>query len=128
MPDLIARALLRLCSLLFPARGKHRATPTPAPEPAPAPSPQPRHPEPESHSAAFLTQQPTPEPAHVNPWRKPWRGPSAETVREIFHAEEVQSLTPEQRERWWAAAFSAIGVDYDFPTINITGAHPAVAA
>ncbi|MGW3951179.1 hypothetical protein ACWEKM_09600 [Streptomyces sp. NPDC004752] len=54
-------------------------------------------------------------------WSRPWRGPSADDARAIFHAEETRSLTPEQRERWWAAAFSEIGVDYDFPTINITG-------
>ncbi|MFE0189273.1 hypothetical protein [Streptomyces sp. NPDC058989] len=119
MTDLILRALKHLCSLLFPARGKHRATPAPAPEPAPNPSRRTRRPE-----------QTNPEPANasVNPWLTPWRGPSGKEVREIFHAEEVQSLTPEQRERWWATAFFEIGIDYDFPTINITGVHPAAAA
>ncbi|WP_329148848.1 hypothetical protein OIU91_21425 [Streptomyces sp. NBC_01456] len=87
-----------------------------------------RRPAPGRHSAAHFAQQAAYEPVSVNPWRKPWRGPSAATVREIFHAEEVRSLTPEQRERWWAAAFSAIDVDYDFPTINITGAHRTVSA
>lgn len=118
MPDLIA-CLVRLLSLLFPATGKHRATPAPAPEPAPNPS-----------REAGRPEQPNPEPANasVNPWRTPWRGPSSEAVRAIFHAEEVRSLTPDQRERWWAAAFFEIGVDYDFPTINITGARPAEAA
>ncbi|WP_240167488.1 hypothetical protein [Streptomyces noursei] len=62
----------------------------------------------------------------MSPWLEPWRSPSAEAVREIFYAQEVQSLTPEQRERWWAAALGEIGVDYDFPTINITGARRAV--
>ncbi|MFF4607961.1 hypothetical protein ACFY12_35140 [Streptomyces sp. NPDC001339] len=52
MPEPIARAFVRLCSLLFPARGKHRATPTstPAPEPAPTPSPQSSRPLPEHKS------------------------------------------------------------------------------
>ncbi|MFE6689661.1 hypothetical protein ACFVFQ_24680 [Streptomyces sp. NPDC057743] len=91
-----------------------------------------RRPGPGRHSAAFFASHPAPEPAPaaitVNPWLEPWRGPSADAVREIFRADEVQSLTPEQRERWWAAAFCEIGVDYDFPTLNITGAHRAVAA
>ncbi|WP_286160543.1 hypothetical protein [Streptomyces yunnanensis] len=62
----------------------------------------------------------------MSPWVEPWRGPSATVVRDIFNATEVQSLRPEQRERWWAAAFCEIGVDYDFPTIGVTGAHRAV--
>jgi len=106
MRDAIARALAWVLALL-PWTGRPR---------------------PGRHSATFFAQQATSEPVSVNPWLKPWRGPSAEMVREIFHAEEVQSLTPEQRERWWAAAFFEIGVDYDFPTINITGAHRAVPA
>ncbi|MFE1773777.1 hypothetical protein [Streptomyces sp. NPDC059008] len=84
--------------------------------------------EPGRHSMTYLAQQPSPEPVSANPWLRPWRGPSSKEVREIFHAEEVQSLTPEQRERWWAAAFFEIGVDYDFPTNNITGAHRVAAA
>ena len=42
-------------------------------------------------------------------------------MRAIFHAEETRALTVDQRERWRAAAFAEIGVDYDFPTPNITG-------
>lgn len=42
MTDLIAHALACLCSLLFPARGKHRAAL--APVPAPAPTVRPRRP------------------------------------------------------------------------------------
>ncbi|WP_039638373.1 hypothetical protein [Streptomyces sp. 769] len=85
-----------------------------------------RRPEPGRHSAAFFASHPEPEPVTVSLWREPWRGPSAAVVREIFHAQEVQSLTPEQRERWWAAELCEIGVDYDFPTINITGARRVV--
>lgn len=98
MRDSIARALLRVLRLLLPARGKRRAVPA-----APVTAPTSRA---ESRAA----------------WSRPWQGPSAEDARAIFHAEETRSLTPEQRERWWAAAFSEIGVDYDFPTINITRA------
>ncbi|THA58091.1 hypothetical protein E6P78_30715 [Streptomyces sp. A0958] len=97
MRDSIARALLWVLRLLLPARGKRRAVPA-APVTAPT-----------SRAA----------------WSRPWQGPSAEDARAIFHAEETRSLTPEQRERWWAAAFSEIGVDYDFPTMNITGARSA---
>ncbi|MCZ1009423.1 hypothetical protein O1L68_24435 [Streptomyces lydicus] len=95
MRDSIVRALVWVLRLLLPARGKHRAlTETPVTTPEPRPK-----------SVA---------------WSQPWRGPSADEARGIFHAEETQGLTPEQRERWWAAAFAEIGVDYDFPTINIT--------
>ncbi len=102
MRDSIARALLWVLRLLLPARGKRRAAPAASPVIVPVPRTEP--------GAA---------------WSRPWRGPSAEDARAIFHAEETRSLTPEQRERWWAAAFSEIGVDYDFPTINITGARSA---
>ncbi|MGW8975104.1 hypothetical protein [Streptomyces platensis] len=97
MRDSIARALVRVLSLLLPARGKRRAALATPPEAAP---------------------EPRPEPAAA--WARPWRGPSADDARAIFKAEETRTLTPEQRERWFAAAFSEIGVDYDFPTINIT--------
>lgn len=121
--------LLKWAERLFPGRGKHRAAPAFASAPAPAPAPAPES-APDSSRGTNQPDQPKPEPANasVDPWRTPWRGPTAKAVREIFHAEEVQSLTQDQRERWWAAAFFEIGVEYDFPTINITGAHPAVAA
>ncbi|WP_329148325.1 hypothetical protein OIU91_19935 [Streptomyces sp. NBC_01456] len=111
--------LLKWAERLFPARGKHRAAPAPAPESAPDPS-----------RGTNQPDQPNPEPANasVDPWRTPWRGPSAKAVRAIFHAEEVQSLTQDQRERWWAAAFLEIGVEYDFPTVDITPARQVVAA
>ncbi|MFE4374017.1 hypothetical protein ACFRMN_38505 [Streptomyces sp. NPDC056835] len=91
MRDCISRALLWVLRMMLPARGRHAAVPVTAPAPAP-----------------------------VSPWSEPWTGVSAKETRAIFHAEETRSLTPEQRERWWAAAFSEIGVDYDFPTMNIT--------
>lgn len=104
MRDAIARALTRVLALL----------------------PWIQRPDPGRHSAAFFASQPA--PTTMNPWLEPWQGPSAAAVRGIFHAGEVQLLTPEQRERWWAAAFCEIGVDYDFPTLNITGAHRVVSA
>ncbi|MFE3648227.1 hypothetical protein ACFXO2_10325 [Streptomyces sp. NPDC059152] len=57
-----------------------------------------------------------------------WTGPSSTEARAIFRAKEAQTLTPEHRERWWAAAFAEIGVDYDFPTLNITPVRREVAA
>lgn len=105
MRDSIARALVWVLSLLLPARGKRRATPATPPEVAP---------------------EPWPEPAAA--WARPWRGPSADDARAIFKAEETRTLTPEQRERWFATAFATIGVDYDFPTINITPVRAGVAA
>ncbi|MGW1839838.1 hypothetical protein [Streptomyces sp. NPDC002067] len=102
MRDVIARALSWVLSVLAPRR-------------------------PGRHSAEHLASRavPAPVPESVSVWSRPWRGPSADDARAIFHAEETRYLTPEQRERWWAAAFSEIGVDYDFPTINITGARTA---
>lgn len=53
MSDFIARALARLCSLLLPARGKHRATPVPTPVPdAAAVPPLPEHKGPYAREAA----------------------------------------------------------------------------
>ncbi|MFE7315168.1 hypothetical protein ACFU7T_19115 [Streptomyces sp. NPDC057555] len=103
MRDAIARALVRVLRILLPARGRHAATPNTTPEPA---------------------TEPTTPPAT----RRQWTGPSSTQVRAIFRAEEAQRLTPEQRERWWAAAFAEIGVDYDFPTLNITPVRREVAA
>lgn len=94
MRDSIARALIWALHLIFPAHGRRRAIPAPL----------------------------APRPATVTVWSRPWTGPSAAEVRDIFHAEEAQAMTPLQRERWRAAAFHEIGVDYDFPTLSITGA------
>ncbi|MFJ2112313.1 hypothetical protein ACIOEX_10525 [Streptomyces sp. NPDC087850] len=94
MCDSIAHALAWVLRLLLPAQGRQTAA---AAVPAPAPA---------------------------NPWSKPWPAPSAQAARAIFHAKEALRLTPVQRERWRAAAFHEIGVDYDFPTINITPACP----
>ncbi|RPK81426.1 hypothetical protein EES45_10885 [Streptomyces sp. ADI97-07] len=95
MRDFIAHVLVYLLRLVLPARGRHGA---PAVEPEPVPTP--------------------PRIA------RPWGGPSSVQARAIFHAKETQALTVEQRERWWATAFAEIGVDYDFPTINIKAVRP----
>lgn len=44
---------------------------------------------------------------------RPWSGPSSQDARAVFRA-DVSSLTPEQRERRWAIAFSDIGFDYPY--------------
>lgn len=99
MRDSIVRALTWVLSALLPARGRH-AAPEPAPESANA-------------------------PVAVSAWIKPWRGPSAETVREIFC--ECPELPYLQRERWRATAFAELGIDYDHPTANITPVRPVAA-
>ncbi|MER6052946.1 hypothetical protein ABT168_36850 [Streptomyces sp. NPDC001793] len=60
MRDAIARALYWVLALL---PGTHR-------------------PEPGRHTAAFLTDQPAPEPAPVSPWSKPWTTPTPQHVIE----------------------------------------------
>ncbi|NEA19180.1 hypothetical protein [Streptomyces halstedii] len=83
MRDSISRALMWMLRLMLPARGKRRAATVPVPTPEPAPAVVPRM----------------------------FAGPSSGQARAIFRAEETRGLTPEQRERWWAAAFAEIGVD-----------------
>ncbi|MEU9124363.1 hypothetical protein AB0C96_31655 [Streptomyces sp. NPDC048506] len=90
MTDLILRALLWVLCLLLPARGRHSML----------------------HPAA--PSVPESEPNPVNPWNKPWAGPSAKQVRAIFRDEETLRLSPVQRERRWAAEFAALGVDYAY--------------
>ncbi|GGV54339.1 hypothetical protein GCM10010245_85910 [Streptomyces spectabilis] len=116
MRDAIARTLSWVLALLPRARrakpGRHTAKfllrrrgsdrqPTPPLQPTPAP-----------------LRQPAPESASAAAWRTPWRAPSAETVRKIF--EQRPDLPYLQRERWRAAAFAELGLDYDHPTTNIT--------
>ncbi|MFJ4799922.1 hypothetical protein [Streptomyces murinus] len=100
MRDSIVRTALWVLRLLLPAHGKRRAIPAAPP---------------------VIVPVPAPRCESVAAWSRPWHGPSADEARAIFHAKETRSLTPEQRERWRAVAFAEIGVDYDFPTINIVG-------
>ncbi|MGW2860805.1 hypothetical protein [Streptomyces sp. NPDC001205] len=99
MRDRIARALTWVLSVLLPAQGRHAAV---LPEPEPAG-----------------------ETLSGSVWRRPWTGPSAEEVRAIFR--ERPELPYLQRERWRAAAFAEIGLDYDHPTTNITPVRAVVA-
>ncbi|BCM69005.1 hypothetical protein EASAB2608_04339 [Streptomyces sp. EAS-AB2608] len=97
MRDAIVRALLWVLSALIPCRaGRHSA-----------------------EHFATRTPDPDPDPDTVNPWSRPWNGPSSTEVRAIFNDDWVQELPALQRERLWAAQFAAIGVDYDFPTMPL---------
>ncbi|MGV9313819.1 hypothetical protein ACWDR0_16760 [Streptomyces sp. NPDC003691] len=88
MQNLIVQAFSWALHLLLPARGRHRAA---APsEPAPAPY------------------------TSASPWSRPWTGPSSETARTIFTTDEVQGLTHEQRERFYATAWAELGWDYPY--------------
>ncbi|MFF3557136.1 hypothetical protein ACWD4V_07575 [Streptomyces tsukubensis] len=88
MPNIIVHAFTWTLHLLFPARGRHRAPEPPAPVAIPVP------------------------PAQAPPWSRPWTGPSADTARAIFTADEAQDLTREQRERFYATAWAELGWDY----------------
>ncbi|MDQ0931855.1 hypothetical protein [Streptomyces turgidiscabies] len=87
MRDSIARALMWILRLLLPARGRHRT----------------------AQPASAIERTPP-----VRPWDKPWTGISSAEAREIFKTEEILQLTPEQRERRWAIAFTECGVDYAY--------------
>ncbi|MFI7100172.1 hypothetical protein ACIBK8_12520 [Streptomyces sp. NPDC050161] len=78
------------------------------------------------HSAEYLTALPTPGPASVSPWSRPWTGPTKEEAAEFFRrqAEDTMELGV-IRERRRALVLATMGVDYDFPTINITGIRAA---
>jgi len=67
------------------------------------------------HSAEYLTAVTIIPPTSRNPrpWSRPWSGPSSEDARAIFRA-DFSELSPEQRERRWAVAFSDIGFDYPY--------------
>ncbi|MDH2393359.1 MULTISPECIES: hypothetical protein [Streptomyces] len=93
MRDAIARTLSWVLSVLAPCR-------------------------PGRHSAAHFAAQ-TPEPEPVSPWGRPWTGPSSAQVRAIFRDEQTRELPALQRERLWATQFAALGVDYDFPTMDL---------
>ncbi|MFF8728916.1 hypothetical protein ACF073_20800 [Streptomyces sp. NPDC015171] len=95
MRDVIARALAWVLSALTPRR-------------------------PGRHSAEYFAAQTTePDPTPTNPWSRPWTGPSSQEVRAIFKDEWEQRLPAVQRERLWASQFAALGVDYDFPTMDL---------
>ncbi len=72
------------------------------------------------HSAAFLADQAEPTPAPVNPWSRPWTGPTKEQAREFFRREAERQRAEDTmelgiiRERRRAAALAAMGVDYPY--------------
>ncbi|MFJ9816141.1 hypothetical protein ACIRU3_12910 [Streptomyces sp. NPDC101151] len=96
MRDAIARTLAWVLSVLAPRR-------------------------PGRHSAEHLTEQSTSlaSDSSVSPWSRPWTAPSAHDVRGVFKDERAQDLPTLQRERYYAAAFAALGVDYDHPTMPL---------
>ncbi len=108
MRDLIVRALAWALALLTPQN--HQS-------------------EPGRHSAAYLSERPQTTLTRVSadPWRSPWRGPSAAEARAIFRAEETVTLDPVRRERFFATAWAERGYDY---TYVAPGVHqvPAVSA
>ncbi|MGW6454460.1 hypothetical protein ACWF94_00790 [Streptomyces sp. NPDC055078] len=76
------------------------------------------------HTAEYLAQQ----PALVNPWSRPWTGPSAEEARAIFRAEETLTLTPVRRERYFATAWAEHGYDYPYIADGVHQARAGVPA
>lgn len=90
MRDRIARALAWTLSVLAPRR-------------------------PGRHSAAFLTELPAPTPAPVNPWSRPWTGPTKEEATAFFQREaETTMELGVIHERRRAAALATLGVDYPY--------------
>ncbi|MFF6971430.1 MULTISPECIES: hypothetical protein [Streptomyces] len=58
-----------------------------------------------------------PTPTHStcpSAWSRPWTGPSSDTARTIFTAEEARGLTDEQCERFYATAWAELGWDYPY--------------
>ncbi|MYY13184.1 hypothetical protein GT204_30950 [Streptomyces sp. SID4919] len=69
------------------------------------------------HSAAHLDHDPVhpvPDEVPYSAWAKPWPGISSRQARAVFLADAALDLTPDQRERRWAAAFAELGVDYPY--------------
>ncbi|TGB00576.1 hypothetical protein E2651_28750 [Streptomyces sp. MZ04] len=91
MRDRIARALAWTLSVLAPRR-------------------------PGRHSAAFLADQAAePTPAPVNPWPRPWTGPTKEEAAAFFRRQsETTTELGIIRERRRAAVLATMGVDYPY--------------
>jgi hypothetical protein len=103
MRDRIARALVRVLTRL----------------------PLTRRTRPGRHTAHHLTTRPAatspverPE-LPERPWARPWPGPSSAEARAVFHAPEARHLSPEHRERYYAAAWAARGYTYRTPTQGV---------
>lgn len=90
MRDRIARALAWTLSVLAPRR-------------------------PGRHSAAFFAELPALTPVPVNPWSRPWTGPTKEEASALFRqqAETTMELGV-IHERRRAAVLATMGVDYPY--------------
>lgn len=67
------------------------------------------------HSAAFLADQSAPTPEPVNPWFRPWTGPTKGEAREMLRQQSETTLELGViRERRRAAALATLGVDYPY--------------
>ncbi|MFM9445055.1 hypothetical protein [Streptomyces acidiscabies] len=86
----------------------------------------PRH-RPGRHTATYLSAQPIAlGPVPVNPWSRPWTGPTKEEAAELFRQQDAATLEPHlQRERRLAAPFATMGIDHPY---TCDGAHPAEAS
>ncbi|MCX4667364.1 hypothetical protein OG453_11935 [Streptomyces sp. NBC_01381] len=90
MRDRIARALAWTLSVLAPRR-------------------------PGRHSAAFLADQAEPTPTPVNPWARPWTGPTKEEAAASFRQPSETAMELGLiRERRRAAVLATMGVDYPY--------------
>lgn len=96
----IVACLRTLLSLCLPGTGRHRAVVKPVSRPT-------------------ARIEPPTDPAPVSAWSAPWTGPSAHEVRAVFKDERARELSDLQRERYYAAGFAALGVDYDHPTMPL---------
>ncbi|MGP3947238.1 hypothetical protein [Streptomyces sp. 7N604] len=111
MTDLIARAVARLCSLLFPTRGKHRAIPAPAPELAPARTACPRRPLPE-HKSPYVREAAE---------RRPFMDTLSPVRPYVTTPARRRPDDPErgaQAERRWALEMALRGIDVGPATIH----------
>lgn len=109
MTDLIAHALACLCSLLFPARGKHRAAL--APVPAPAPTVRPRRPLP-PHKSPYAREAAE---------RRPFVDTTSPVCPYVLTRARRRPGSPEQRaqaERRWALEMALRGIDVGPATIH----------
>ena len=109
MADLIARTLARLCSLLFPTRGNHRATL--APEPVLAVPARPRRPLPE-HKSPYAREAAERRPfvdtiSPVRPYVLTQLRESPQTSAQRVRA-----------ERRWALDMAVRGIDVGAATIH----------
>lgn len=67
------------------------------------------------HSAAFLADRAEPAPIPVNPWARPWTGPTKEEAAAFFRQQSAATMELVLiRERRRAAVLATMGVDYPY--------------